>query len=540
MGTQHWRNVGDLVARLIEIECGRSLAVRATGNANRTIELSTDPTLGDHEEAYRLEVGPDRVTMIGATTAGVHYAAQTFVSRLQSQDGAMIVPAGIIDDWPSTDNRAMLVDPARHFIPVSELETIIDRMARAKLNLLHLHLLDSQSYALESEVYPELGRDPETGEERPVYSHEEIAGLVEYAAARNVDLMPELDLPGHATHLIHTFPDVQCTAGGDTSDWTVCVGAEASYDLLEDLVAEVVDLFPYPVVHIGGDEYAHGGVSWADCSVCRERMDREGFDRPRELYYYFLRRAHEILADHDRRMMMWNDQIDIADPPSVPDDILIDFWTIMRPELGPAEGCSMDGFLEEGFETCNSYSPATYMSHWADHELFKAWAPTQLPTLSSGNEERLWGGKLNMWNGPRWEAAACRAYHRRQLPATIPIFGDRVWHGGDPIDEADLPDAVARHALGPAFRNGGHIYEDLGGVLCPNDLEERAHVYRSLAGRSVEEAIEAYKGVLETLRTSRDAGELVFPSTGDAYIDCFEWLIEVAQREGRGYRERPE
>lgn len=507
-----------------------------------TITLSLIDTLdtgSSSEEAYQLLIDPERVDIEATSPAGLHYGSQALVGLIQERDDGWVLPACEVEDWPETDVRGLLVDPARHFMPVSWLEEIIDQMARAKLNLLHLHLLDSQSYALESKIYPELGQDPETGEKRPVYTHEEMAELVEYAAERNIDLMPELDLPGHATHLIDTIPEVQCQAGQDSSDWTICVGNETTYELVADLVSETAEVFPYSVVHIGGDEYAHQGVSWAECSVCQDRMTSEGFDRPRELFYYFLRRVHDILDAHDRRMMIWNDQIDIANPPDIPDDVLIDFWTVMRPELGPAEGCSMDGFLSEGFETCNSYSPATYMSHWADHELFKAWEPTQLPTISEGNEAVLWGGKLNMWNGPRWDQKACYDYHRRQMPATIPIFGDRVWHGGEPIDDTSLPDVVARHTLGPSFAGDGDIYDELGGVLFPNDLEEYGDIYGSLAGRTVDEAIERYEAKQDLLSKKLDDDHVVFPNTAEIYIDCFDWMINVAEREGRGYRERP-
>ncbi|TYL37944.1 beta-N-acetylhexosaminidase [Natronococcus pandeyae] len=516
----------------------------------RTIQSDEEPTIGltiddapsdafDDPEGYVLEAAEDGIVVRSATVDGLCHGCQTVVGGLERRDDSWQFPAGEIHDWPETRWRGFMLDPARGFLSVERVKRRIDQAARAKLNRLHLHLLDHEGYALESEAFPELNRGPD-GEERPAYSPADVDELVEYAARRGVEILPEIDAPGHASHVLETYPELRCTVeDGEPSDRTLCIGTPATDEFVETLLEEVVELFPFETVHVGGDEWAMGH-SWDECSVCAERMAEEGSETLAEHFYGFVRRVHETLEAHDRRMMLWNDQIDISDSPSLPRDALVQFWRVAGKGRGPVEGCSLERFLEEEFEVVNSYVYAAYVNGWISEEYMLGWEPRSRPSVPDARAEQVIGGELLAWEPSSEET---RAYFERALPSAIPVFADRLWNGDPIADRPAFSTALTRHALGPFVPEGFDVYRELGGTILPTEGENvpspPAHAHRSLGDRTPSEARDDYKDALETLRSLSDSGEAVYPETVAAYEECLEWLADVADREHRGVIDRP-
>ncbi|WP_306061579.1 family 20 glycosylhydrolase [Natronococcus wangiae] len=527
-----------LLSELLERETNER--VDRSDDPDLSLVISDDPSSAfDDPEGYVLEAGEDGVVVRSATIDGLRHGCQTVVGGLDRHDGSWQFPAGEVHDWPATRWRGFMLDPARGFLSVERVKRRIDQAARAKLNRLHLHLIDHESYALESEAFPELNRGPD-GEQRPSYSPAEIDELVEYAARRGVEILPEIDVPGHASHVLETYPELRCTVeDGEPSDRTLCIGTSATHEFVETLLEEVIELFPFETVHVGGDEWAMGH-SWDECSACRERMDREGSETLAEHFYGFVRRVDETLEANDRRLMLWNDQIDVAGSPDIPRDALVQFWRVAGKGRGPVEGCSLERFLEEEFEVVNSYVYAAYVNGWISEEYVLGWEPRSRPSVPDARSEQVIGGELLAWEPSSEET---REYFERALPSAIPVFADRLWNADPAADRSSFSTALTRHALGPFVPEGFDVYRELGGTILPTEGENvpspPAHAHRSLGDRTPRDARDDYEEALETLRALSDSDEAVYPETVAAYRRCLEWLAEVADRERRGVIDRP-
>ncbi|WP_255543154.1 family 20 glycosylhydrolase [Halomontanus rarus] len=357
-------------------------------------------------------------------------------------------------------------------------------------------------------------------------------------------MSPEINVPSHAEHVLETYPELRCTVeNGDASERTLCIGSDETLEFVETLFDEVVDRFPFSfdVVHVGGDDWEMHGHSWDECADCREKMAEDGSETVTEHFYAFVRHLHRFLDERDRRTMMWNDQIDISESPDLPRDVLIQFWRVAAPGRGPVEGCSLERFLEEGFDVVNSSVRAAFVRGWISEEYLHGWAPRRRPTVPEGRESQVRGGELLAFE-PSNERR--RDYFERALPSAIPIFADRLWNP-EPIDGGPaFGRTLTRHALGPYVPNGFDAYRELGGTILPTNWKRSgqgppAHANNSLGDRTPREASAAYRAAIESISTLRDSDETVYPETATAYVDCLEWLLEVADRERRGVLDRP-
>jgi len=297
------------------------------------IALSLDRTLP--AEGYRLIVREERMELIGADCGGLFNAIQTLLQLLPPEVYAgrcplpVRIPCREIEDSPAYRYRGMHVDVARTWIDGPRLKRLIDLFAHHKINKLHLHLADDEGWRLEIRSHPELA---ETGGFRggdsPVmavygkwgekyggyYTQEEMREIIRYAALRNIEIIPEIDLPGHSRTIARIHPEILCSYtpdlsrsnGYDTrSAW--CVAREENYTLLEDILGEVCALFPSPYIHIGGDEVEFS--QWERCPDCQALKRREGMSSPAQLEDRFMRRLTEILVRHGKRPAVWNEAV---------------------------------------------------------------------------------------------------------------------------------------------------------------------------------------------------------------------------------------
>ncbi|WP_312907900.1 family 20 glycosylhydrolase [Natronosalvus caseinilyticus] len=544
--------VVSLFETLLERETN-SPVQRGTDDADVELRLEDSPTnapsdaVGD-PEGYVLEADADaeRVTIRAASADGLRHGCQTFVtgiSRVGEGDGheQWTLPGCEIHDWPESSWREFMLDPARGFLPVEQVKRRIDQAARAKYNRLHLHLLDDEGYALESAAYPRLNQDAD-GAPHPAYSPEDVDELVTYASDRGIDIVPEIDVPAHASHLLERYPELRCTVeDGEPADRTICIGSEETVEFVETLLEEVIEQFPFEYVHVGGDEWEMQGYSWNECVDCQAKMAADGSETDTEHFYAFVRHLHDFLAGHDRRTIVWNDQIDISMSPDLPRDLLIHFWRVAAPDRGPVEGCSLERFLEGRFDVINSYVHAAYVRGWITEDYMLGWAPTRRPTVPDDRASQVRGGGLLAWE-PSDEAE--RAYFERALPSAMPIFADRLWNSTGVDDRESYSLSVTRHALGPFVPDGFDVYRELGGLILPTWWKRPsgtllAHVNRSLRDRTPAQAEADYRSAIETLSRLRETDRTIYPETASAYESSLEWLVEVAERDGRGVLDRP-
>ena len=200
-----------------------------------------------------------------------------------------------------------MLDSARHFFSKQEVCTLLDTLARYKLNRLHWHLVDDQGWRLEIRKYPELA-------DRRCYTQDDVREIVAFAAARGITVVPEIEMPGHSAAILKAMPELRCDPAAGSSANVYCAGNERTFAVIEDILAETFALFPSELVHIGGDEADK--THWKRCSKCRARMRREGLTSVDELQSYFIRRVEAIFGRHGRRLLGWDEIMDGGLAPS--------------------------------------------------------------------------------------------------------------------------------------------------------------------------------------------------------------------------------
>lgn len=314
--------------------------VNAEGAAQENvINVHQNPSL--HAEGYLLEVTPTAINVTASTAHGVFYAFQSLRQMMAPEAltekyvGSVGVQAAKIEDAPHFQHRGVLFDVCRHFFTVDEVKTVIDMLAMHKMNRLHWHLTEDQGWRIEIKKYPKLTEVGSVREDSQVvgthrvhglqlegkpygpyfYTQEEIRDVVQYAADRFITIIPEVDMPGHMVAALASYPHLGCT-GGDYKVWTrwgvsediLCVGKESTFEFIEDVLTEVLDLFPSEYIHIGGDEAPR--VRWEQCPACQARMKKERLKNEAQLQTYFNHRIEAFLQKHGRKMIGWDEVLE--------------------------------------------------------------------------------------------------------------------------------------------------------------------------------------------------------------------------------------
>jgi len=312
----------------------------ATGNILLTTQ-NADASLSP--EGYELSVTPDSVVIRAPQPAGLFYGAQTLLQlfppevfstntvHIHDPDSIWQIPCVHIRDWPRFAWRGLMLDVSRHFFTKSEVETVLDLMALHKLNKFHWHLTDDHGWRIQIKKYPRL---TSIGAWRPdvgfglssnsttaygphgryggFYTPADIREVVSYAAARHIDVIPEIEMPGHSSAALAAYPQYSCTGGPFTNRETAGVfdgiydpAKPETFQFLNNILAEVIPLFPYRYLHIGGDEVPK--KTWTNSPDCQALMQREGLKNAQELQSWFTRRIEKIVSAHGRTIIGWSE-----------------------------------------------------------------------------------------------------------------------------------------------------------------------------------------------------------------------------------------
>ena len=273
-------------------------------------------------EAYDLRVSKDGIVVKAASEAGFFYAKQT-LRQLYTEKG---FPCVMINDAPRFSYRGLHLDVSRHFFDKKEVMKLLDVMSYYKLNMLHLHLTDAGGWRVQMDKYPKLTSEAAyrtksdwaiwwDGKERKFlpegtegayggyYTKADIREIVAYAAERHVNILPEIEFPGHSEEVFEAYPELRCVGTEHSGDF--CIGNEKTFAFMEGVLSEIIDLFPYEYIHIGGDEA--GKVAWKKCPRCQALMRQKGMRHVDELQSYMIRRAEEFLLSKGRKLIGWDE-----------------------------------------------------------------------------------------------------------------------------------------------------------------------------------------------------------------------------------------
>lgn len=488
------RTIFEFTRDLSENAEGAKLLIetQSTGNAI--------PQLGD-DESYKLEINDKQAKITSPTTVGAMRGLETFLQLLEGDKDGFYFPAVSIDDKPRFPWRGLMIDSARHFQPLEVIKRNLDAMAAVKMNVLHWHLTEDQGFRVETKKYPELHLQGSDGD---FYTQNEIREIINYAATRGIRVMPEFDMPGHATSWVVSHPEIASAPGPykierrpGIFDPTLDPTNEETYKLLEGFFAEMTALFPDQYMHIGGDE--NEGKQWDANPKIQAFMKEKGIKDNHELQTYFNKRILKFLQKGGKIMMGWDEIFQ----PDLPKEVVIHSWRGQK-ALAEAAQKGFTGVLSNGYYIDLMF-PAS--SHYVVDPV-----PADSP-LNADEKKRVLGGEATMWS----EWVSPETIDSRIWTRTAAI-AERFW---SPQEVRNLDDMYRRLEI------IGIQLEELG--LTHN--KNQAMLLRRLVKNQDISALQTLVSVIEPVKEYRRYGQrqqtMLSPLTG---------LIDAAQADAKGAR----
>ncbi len=376
-------------------------------------QSSTEP-----KEGYELSVTASGIKIRYGDDAGALYAVETLRQLLPAEidspggvNRTLFVPAVKIQDSPRFPWRGMHLDVSRHFFPPSFIKRYLDYIAMMKMNVFHWHLVDDGGWRLQIDKYPRLTTvggwrygvttgwdqgqlrfDPESRLPKygGFYTKADVRDIVKYAAERNITVVPEIEMPGHAMPVFAAYPELGCqnqppsSLQGQPPVNVYCAGSEQTYTFIEDVLTEVMELFPSPWIHIGGDEVYKG--YWHRCPRCQDKIKAEGLKSEDELQSYFVRRIDKFLSDHGRRLIGWDEILEGG----LAKGATVMSWRGIEGGIAAAKA----GHDVVMSPTSHAYFDAPYSSQPTEH----VYTFDPVPETLTGEEAKhVLGGQANIW-----------------------------------------------------------------------------------------------------------------------------------------------
>lgn len=386
-----------------------SINITSQLNTNATSEnaiyLQIDNKLG--KEAYVLDVQSGKIICKASDEIGLFYGLQSLAQLIKAVDGASTVPAVLIEDAPVYGWRGYMLDESRHFMGKEVVKEYLDIMARLKLNVFHWHLTDEQGWRIEIKKYPLLTQEGSIGSwsdsnaPSAFYTQDEIKEIVAYAAQRHIMVIPEIDMPGHATAAARSYPEISGGGEGRWKDFTFHPTKDVTYKFISDVLDEIVQLFPAPYIHIGADEVHFGNQSWFTDPEMQKFIKDNNLKDEVGLEHYFVRRACDIVNSKGRKMIGWDE---ILNTGVAPDKAIVMWWRHDKTDL-------LTQALDKGFDVILTPRIPCYFDFVQDdsHKIGRRWAGEfneleavynfsgNISKLISEHPKQILGMQANVW-----------------------------------------------------------------------------------------------------------------------------------------------
>ena len=368
--------------------------------SSKNFEIKIDETINEDASFYELSIGQEFIVVKGGKK-GVFYGLQTLfqliVLNYDSISNSIRLPCLEIKDQNTFEHRGFLMDCCRHFFSVKTIKKYIDLLALYKMNVLHWHLTEDQGWRIEIDKYPKLNtvgswREDSTGKYGGFYTKKEIREIVKYAKERYIEVIPEIELPGHSQAAIASYPFLSCESKQIqvANSWGVfkdiyCAGNDSVFIFLEDIFQEITELFPSNRIHIGGDEAPK--FRWENCEKCQKRMAQENLKDEHELQSYFIERIAKDLEKKNKSIIGWDEIIESK----INSDVTIQSWR------GFSGGIQA---VKEGKKTIMSPTSHCYFDYDINSiDLEKVYSFNPIPSeINSLESEQIIGGECNLWS----------------------------------------------------------------------------------------------------------------------------------------------
>ncbi len=436
------------------------------------------------DESYTLNVTNKEITLKAVTDIGVLRGLETLLQLIYSDSDHFYIPSVSIIDSPRFPWRGLMIDVARHFQPLDVIKRNLDAMAAVKLNVFHWHLTDDQGFRVESKSYPKLH---ELGSDGLYYTHEQIKEIVQYASDRGIRVLPEFDVPGHATAMLTAYPEIgskdityQIERNAGIFDPTLDPTNDKTYEILSSLFEEMAGLFPDEYFHIGGDE--NEGKHWDENEEIQKFKEQNGIKTNHELQTYFNIKLQKILKQYNKKIIGWEEIMS----PKIEKSAIIHSWRGVNEGLPAGE--SLVQATKLGYKTIlsNGYY-VDLMLPIEEHYLVDPY-PTGV-TLTKEQEKMILGGEVTMWS----ELVTPLTIDSRIWPRTAAI-AERFW---SPKEVTDLENMKLR------LENISLQLEKLG----ITHIKNRDAILRNITKSNDIEAVLALSRVCEPLKKyTRNAG----------------------------------
>lgn len=436
------------------------------------------------DESYELSIRSEGIEIHAATDIGAMHALSTLLQLVSVQNASFGFPELVIKDSPRFVWRGLMLDAARHFMPVEVVKRNLDAMAFVKLNVFHWHLSDDQGFRVESNSLPKLHEHASDG---LYYTQNQIREIVKYADDRGIRVVPEFDVPGHATAFLTAYPEFGSKKGEEYEveryagifNPTLDPTNEDTYVFLDKLFEEMTGLFPDQYFHIGGDE--NEGKQWTENSDIQEFMRKNKLKDNHALQTYFNIKLEKILAKYNKTLMGWEEIM----TENMPTSALIHSWKGVNEGMEPGE--SLVKAVKNGYQTIlsNGYYIDLMLSV-DDHYLVD---PMPDVILSEAESEKILGGEATMWT----ELATPLTIDSRIWPRTAAI-AERFWSAQNVRDLDDM------------HRRLGSINEQLE-LIGVRHVQSRDFILRNIAGYQDTKGLENLSYISEPFKVySRNAG----------------------------------
>lgn len=411
--------------------------------------------------AYNLVVSKSGVSIEGGTYQGLFYGLQTLKQLLSPQAVVKepILSFVTINDAPELQWRGMMLDVSRHFFPKDSVKKVIDILAMHKMNKLHWHLVDGIGWRLEIDQYPELTKrgawrkvkkdkkpwedfesiDPNS--EGPVYggfyTKEDIREIVAYAADRYIDVIPEIEMPGHSEAALQCYPEFTCDGAGASGVY--CAGNDGTFDFLQNIISEVVELFPNEYLHIGGDEVGKEG--WLQCPKCKKRMQQENLADGEELQSYFVKRMEKFIHSKDRKLIGWDEILEGG----LPERATVMSWRGVQGGI-EAANAGHDVVLSPGsplyFDHSQGKSEFEPPSWGGYNNLLKVYDFEPVPKeIAPDKRHHILGGQANLWT----EQVTTLQHVQYMMLPRICALSEALWTRPDRKDKTAFIERMDEH-----------------------------------------------------------------------------------------------
>lgn len=446
-------------------------------NGNITIVDS-----GEDNENYVLDISENGIEIKCGTYLGVRNAMATLSQLAKPNAKGFEFECTTIEDGCETYYRGIMLDLARGAKPYNKLIEDIVLMGKLKINILHLHLFDSQGLCVRLDSVPEVCCVEN------YYSKDQMRYVVHLADVLGMEVIPEWDMPGHSSKLFEGVDGIECDIpeGAERFVWAACVGTEKTYEVYEKIINELVELFPGRYFHIGGDEVhfedgrPYGYIChWMECSKCRALMEREGMTDIFDLYNYFVLRIYEIVKKAGRTMMMWSDWLDCTKPDVLPDDIVMHFWRVAAEGRGPYIDSSMNNQLKMGYKVINSYYEDTYFCNelYINTERLADWHWLKSPESDEELKKNILGSV-----GCCWEYGNQKGYphYARTFAPTTALFADKLWNGDRLQYTDEYIAALNRSMFGINTPENLNVFDCIGDLIPPREVFPRIMFARTV------------------------------------------------------------